>query len=147
MSSVTTPLAALALALIAAAVSTDAFAGDPTGLWLTEDGDAKIRVTNCGGAICGAIAWLKEPNDAATGRPKTDKNNADASLRGRAVVGVPIVLAMKPSGTDKWAGQVYNAEDGKTYSGNVTLVGANTIKLQGCVGGFICKTKTWTRTN
>jgi uncharacterized protein (DUF2147 family) len=53
---------------------------------------------------------------------------------------------MKPDGADKWSGQVYNAEDGKTYSGNLTLANANTIKLQGCVM-VICKTKTWTRTN
>jgi uncharacterized protein (DUF2147 family) len=64
------------------------------------------------------------------------------------MVGVPIVLGMKPSGTaSKWSGQVYNAEDGKTYSGNLTLQDANTIKLEGCVMSFICKASTWTRAN
>ena len=38
------------------------------------------------------------------------------------MIGVPIVLGMKPSGTaNKWSGQVYNAEDGKTYLGSLTL--------------------------
>ena len=124
-----------------------AWAGDPTGLWLTQEGDAKVRVAKCGDAICGAIAWLKEPNDTG-GKPKIDKNNADAAKRSRPIIGVPIVLSMKPDGTDKWSEQIYNAEDGKTYSGNLALAGANTIKLQGCVAaGLICKTKTWTRTN
>ena len=58
-----------------------------------------MRITNCGGALCGALVWLKEPNDPATGQPKTDKNNADASKQSRPLLGVQIVLGMKPSGT------------------------------------------------
>jgi uncharacterized protein (DUF2147 family) len=53
---------------------------------------------------------------------------------------------MKPSGADKWAGEVYNVEDGKTYSGSITMESATALKLQGCVlGGLICKGQTWTR--
>ncbi len=53
---------------------------------------------------------------------------------------------MKPGGADKWTGQVYNAEDGKTYSGNITAQGANALKLEGCaLGGLICKGQSWTR--
>jgi len=114
-------------------------------MWLTEDGEAKIKVASCGSAMCGTIAWLKEPNDKATNKPKTDKNNADASLRNRPVIGSPVLLSMKADGNDKWSGQLYNAEDGKTYSGNIALAG-NTLKVQGCVA-IICKTKNWTRTN
>jgi uncharacterized protein (DUF2147 family) len=135
------PLAALAITLSAA----PALAADPTGMWLTEDGEAKIKVASCGSAMCGTIAWLKEPNDKTTNKPKTDKNNADASLRNRPVLGSPVLLSMKADGNDKWSGQLYNAEDGKTYSGNIALAG-NTLKVQGCVA-IICKTKNWTRTN
>jgi uncharacterized protein (DUF2147 family) len=123
-------------------------AADPKGSWLTEGGKSKIRIADCGGALCGTIEWLKEPNDPETGRPKTDKNNADTGKRTRPLIGVAIVLGMKPNGADKWAGQVYNAEDGKTYSGNITLTGANALKLEGCaLGGLICKGQTWTRAN
>jgi uncharacterized protein (DUF2147 family) len=57
------------------------------------------------------------------------------------------VFGMKPSSTaNKWSGQVYNAEDGKTYSGSITLQDARTLKLEGCVlGGLFCKAQTWTR--
>jgi uncharacterized protein (DUF2147 family) len=121
-------------------------AAEPNGTWLTEDGKATIRIANCGGAVCGTITALKEPNDAATGRPLTDKNNPNASLRSRPMIGVQIVLSMKPNGPDKWSGQIYNAEDGKTYTGNLILQGANSLKLEGCVlGGLICKGQTWTR--
>ena len=138
------PVRATAAALAFGLLSGSAHAGDPTGLWLTEDGGAKIRVAKCGANVCGSIAWLKEPNDAG-GKPKVDMNNVDASKRSRPIIGVPIVLSMTPDGTDKWSGQLYNAEDGKTYNGNLTLAG-NTMKIQGCVSVF-CKTKTWTRSN
>ena len=109
---------------------------------------SKVRVAACGPALCGTIISLKEANDPDTGKPKTDKNNADAGMRSRPMVGVQVVLGMKPGGTaNKWSGQVYNAEDGKTYSGNLTLQDPNTIKLEGCVMSFICKAATWTRTN
>jgi uncharacterized protein (DUF2147 family) len=125
-----------------------ALAADPSGNWLTEGGSAKVRIAACGDAVCGTIVSLKEPNDPATGRPKVDKNNADASKRSRPMMGVQIVLGMKPNGANKWSGQVYNAEDGKTYTGNLTLQDANTIKLEGCIlGGLVCKAQTWKRTS
>jgi uncharacterized protein (DUF2147 family) len=123
-----------------------AFAADPIGTWLTEEGKATVRVTDCGGALCGTIIALKEPNDPATGKPKVDKNNVDASKRSRPIVGVQLVTGLKPAGANKWTGQIYNPEDGKTYNANVTLQNANAITVQGCIlGGVICKTNAWTR--
>jgi uncharacterized protein (DUF2147 family) len=104
-----------------------------------------VRIVNCGGALCGNLVWLKQPNDPATGRPKTDKHNADASKQSRPLLGVPVVLAMKPSGPGQWSGEVYNAEDGKTYSGSFTLTGPDTADLKGCVLSILCKSQTWTR--
>jgi uncharacterized protein (DUF2147 family) len=135
-----------AAALCCSIVAAPAFAADALGTWYTADNDSQVRITNCGGALCGALVWLKEPNDPATGRPKTDKNNADAGKQSRPLLGVEIVLGMKPSGTpDQWSGQVYNASDGKTYSGSFTMTGANTAELKGCVMSVICKSQTWTR--
>ena len=122
-------------------------AADPNGTWHTEEGKATVHIAACGPALCGTIVSLKDANDPDTGKPRTDKNNADASLRSRPMIGVQVVLGMKPTGTaNKWSGQVYNAEDGKTYTGNLTLQDANTIKLEGCIlGGLVCKAATWTR--
>jgi uncharacterized protein (DUF2147 family) len=136
-------------AIVYLAAVTAACAGDPHGHWLTENGRATVSIVDCGGALCGKIIALKEPNDPATGKPKTDNNNSDAAKRIRPLIGVQIVIDMKPDATaDKWKGQVYNAEDGRTYNGSITLVNAKTLNLQGCaLGGLICKTQTWTRTN
>jgi uncharacterized protein (DUF2147 family) len=135
----------IACALLAASL-VPTFAADPTGTWLTEEGKATVRVADCAGALCGTIVSLKEPNDPQTGKPKLDKNNADTGKRGRTIVGMQILLALKPAGPDTWSGQIYNPEDGKTYTASVSLANATTLKVQGCIlGGVICKTNTWRR--
>ena len=118
---------------------------DPIGTWLTQAGDSHVKIENCGGALCGSVVWLKEPNDPETGKPKLDKKNTDEAKRSRPMLGVPIVLSMKPDGAGKWSGEVYNAGDGKTYSGHITEQNANAILLEGCVLGVLCKAQTWTR--
>src|ERR1700733_14862553 len=139
--------AALMWALIAtsaAAVNvTPALGADPMGTWYTADKDSQVRITNCGGALCGALTWLKDPLDPATGKPKLDKNNADASKQSRPFLGWQIVLGMKPSGLNVWSGNVYNASDGKTYSGSFTMTGDNTADLKGCVMSILCKKQNW----
>jgi uncharacterized protein (DUF2147 family) len=144
MTRLSLPLAALAFSTVALTCS-PARAGDPAGLWLSQDGDVKMKVSHCGNAICGNIAWLKNPNDE-NGRPKLDKNNTDAGKRSRPVMGSAIILPMKTDGSDRWSGQVSNAEDGKTYSGSFSLNGGAKAELRGCIA-IICKSKTWTRTN
>jgi uncharacterized protein (DUF2147 family) len=131
----------LAAAVFVGIAVAPAQAADPLGTWYTGDKQSQVRIVNCGGALCGNLVWLKEPNDPATNRPKTDKHNADASKQSRPLLGVPIVLGMK------WSGEVYNAEDGKTYSGSFTLTGPNTADLKGCVLSVLCKSQTWTRAN
>jgi len=141
-------LAIVCTGLLALNLLAPALAAEPVGTWFTGDKKGKVKIVNCGGAICGSLIWLQEPNDPETHQPKTDKHNADASKQGRPLLGIPIVLSMKPNGADAWQGQVYNAEDGSTYSGSFTMTGANSAELKGCVmGGLICKSQTWTRSN
>jgi clan AA aspartic protease (TIGR02281 family) len=138
-------LSTVGLAFIAIA---PALAADPFGDWLTGDKKGKVRIVNCGGALCGVLVWLEEPLDPQTNQPKIDKRNADASKQSRPLLGIPILLSMNASYTpDQWLGPIYNAEDGKTYPGSFTMYGPNTAQLKGCVlGGLICKAQTWTRT-
>ncbi|MCE1235681.1 MAG: DUF2147 domain-containing protein [Hyphomicrobiales bacterium] len=132
-----TKTAVLGLAM-AAAMVTSASAGDPTGLWLRSSGSSKIKIDKCGSALCGTVAWEKSP--------RKDVYNPDPAKRDDPVTGKRVLLGMKPDGEDRWKGEVYNAEDGKTYTGYITLTGADTLKLQGCVlGGLICKSDTWNR--
>lgn len=144
----TAAAAAGAIVLALTTFIAPARAADPVGTWLTGDKKGKVKIVSCGDAICGTLVWLAEPIDPDTNQPKTDKHNSDAGKQSRSLIGVPIVLGMKSTGNGTWEGQVYNAEDGNTYSGSFTLTGANTANLKGCVmGGLICKTAAWTRSN
>ena len=143
----TTAAALVSAIALAPLLIAPAHAGDPLGTWLAGDKKGKIRIVNCGAGLCGNLIWLAEPNDPETNRPKTDSKNADPGKRERPLVGIPIVLNMKPSSADKWEGQVYNSRDGQTYAGSFTLTGANTAELKGCVAVVMCKSETWTRSN
>jgi uncharacterized protein (DUF2147 family) len=96
--------------------------------------------------LCGTLISLAEPNDPATGQPRKDKHNPDASKRSRLVIGITIVLGMTPSGTpNRWTGRVYNPEDGKTYSGSLTMQSDAALELQGCAFAVFCKSQVWSR--
>lgn len=140
--------AAMAAAvLLSSSLMAGAQAATPAaGTWLSADGGTKVRVSECAGnKLCGKVVWLNEPIDRQTGKPKTDKYNADPDKRARPLLGVQVVNGMAPSGDNKWSGKIYNADDGKTYDAHVTLVSENAMQVQGCVLGILCKSQTWKR--
>lgn len=103
-----------------------AMAGDATGEWARNDGKAKVRFSPCGGSLCGSISWVRDPNDPGK-------------------VGQKVFFDMKPNGENQWSGTAFNPEDGKEYSGKMTMTGASLVTA-GCVlGGLICKSVSWTR--
>jgi uncharacterized protein (DUF2147 family) len=139
---------ALLLTLGCALLLPDAVrAADPSGTWITEDGEATIRIGRCGGALCGRLASLREPRHPVTGRPKTDENNRDPGLRERPLVGVQIVVRMTPNGKPgQWNGFVYNPEDGGSYPATLTVTSAGSLRLAGCMmKDVLCRGQTWTR--
>ena len=121
-----------------------ALAGKPEGTWLSQDGGTKVRLSDCGGKLCGVVVWLKEPKDSS-GKPKTDIHNSDASKRARPMMGLEVVRGLTPDGANRWSGNIYNADDGNTYSAHMTVGDGNTADVQGCVLGLLCKTQKWTR--
>jgi uncharacterized protein (DUF2147 family) len=116
-----------------------ALAAEPTGEWLVRDGTARIRIEPCADALWGIIAWTQRPGG-------TDSSNPDPAKRSRPIIGVPILRGMKQVGANKWEGEVYDARSGKIYSSNMTLVGDNVLRVEGCVlGGVFCDGENWTR--
>ena len=119
----------LGLTVAAFAFASPASADSVTGTWLRDSGASKVRFAACGAALCGHIVWIK---------PGTDTP---------AKVGQRIFYDMKPSGANAWAGTAFNPEDGKTYTGKMSLAGSM-LTTQGCaMGGMICKSTGWTRSN
>jgi uncharacterized protein (DUF2147 family) len=118
--------------------------GEVTGIWLTQAGDARVRVSKCGGGICGVIVWLRQPIDPATGKPAIDDKNPNPALAHRPMIGLPLFTGMRPVGPNKWSGQIYDADDGRSYSSSVSVAGADSLRVEGCVGAF-CGGETWSR--
>ena len=113
------------------------------GLWMGEDGLAKMEVAPCGAdTICAKIVWLRDPVDAR-GRPLVDSNNGDARLRKRPIIGLPVAYNMRPAGRSKWQGIVYDPKrGGSTYTGYLSLLRDGRMKVTGCLGIF-CESEYW----
>lgn len=110
-------LAALAVLTSGALASSEL---DPVGVWNRDDGLGGVRVTHCGGALCGHIVWLRDLDRAA-------------------YVGEKVLYGMRRSGPATWSGFAVNPSDGRTYVGTLTLEGAHMI-TRGCAfGGLICQ--------
>ena len=106
-----------------------------------------IEFHPCGGAettTCGRIVWLWESTDSA-GRPRTDSRNPDRTLRARPLVGIELVRGLRQTMHGVWSGgELYNPDDGRTYTGSVRLRDGN-LELRGCALNVICQTQTWRR--
>lgn len=136
--------AAFAVAIVAGPAARGSGGRDVGGIWLTQAGDAKVRVSRCGGGLCGAVVWLRDPIDSATGKPQVDDKNENPALRRRPIIGLSLFIGMRAVGPNKWSGRIYDADDGKTYASTVTLQQADKLEVQGCVGG-LCGSETWSR--
>lgn len=137
-------LAVMLLSWIGAPALAQAPNGDPSGVWMTQAGDAKIRVRNCGGGICGSVMWLREPIDPATGQAALDSKNPNPSLRARPIVGLTLFDGMQPSGQSRWSGRIYNADDGQTYVSHIAMTGPDSLRVEGCLGA-LCGSEAWSR--
>jgi uncharacterized protein (DUF2147 family) len=115
-----------------------AAAAEPTGEWRTANGLANIRIDDCDGVLWGIISWEKEPGGA-------DSRNPNPAERSRPTLGLHILLAMKPTKPGLWQGEVYNAENGKTYDSRISLTSPDVLRIEGCVLGFLCGGENWTR--
>ena len=73
-----------------------------------------------------------------------DDKNPNPSLARRPMIGLPLFTDMRIAGPNKWSGHIYNADDGGTYLSNISVTGADTLRVEGCVG-MICGGETWTR--
>jgi len=111
---------------LAAAFTAEARAEDPFGTWVRPSTGTQVNFYNCGGKLCGKVVAVK-----------------DQSRKGE--IGTVIMSGAAKTADNEWRGDVLNTEDGKTYSGVVTLEGANALNLKGCALGFICKGETWQR--
>jgi uncharacterized protein (DUF2147 family) len=137
---------AAVMALIVSAVPAQAIT--PVGTWVTQDGKGRVRVTKCGDKLCGSLIWFHMPpeHSSVPMADVTDAKNANAGLRGRKLLGSPVLIDMKAKEGSAWQGHIYNADDGRTYDATISLAGPNTLRVRGCaMGGWVCGTQSWSR--
>jgi uncharacterized protein (DUF2147 family) len=139
--------------LIPATAADAAGPDDVLGVWNTEERDAKIEIYKCGMKYCGKIVWLREPTypagseEGTPGTPVLDHSNPEPKLRKTPLIGLPILLDFVFAGDNSWnSGKIYDSENGKTYSGKLTLVSPNQLNVRGfIVISLIGGSTTWTR--
>jgi uncharacterized protein (DUF2147 family) len=69
----------------------------------------------------------------------------NAALQRRPIIGLTLFSGMRPAGASRWSGQIYNADDGKTYASTISVTGPTTLRVEGCVG-TLCGGEDWSRT-
>ncbi|GHA35459.1 hypothetical protein GCM10007989_34260 [Devosia pacifica] len=126
------------------------------GTWRTQL-DAHITISACPEGYCGEISKIVIPDhilatpegQAAQDIPldaMTDMNNEDPGLRNRPILGLQILTVAPTDEAHIYDGEIYNPEDGKTYSGYLEVLGPDALRLNGCVMfNVICRGEAWER--
>ena len=116
-----------------------------TGKWYTPEKESIVEIYKENSAYSGRVIWAAEPFDRY-GKPVTDTQNPDLSLRGRRVIGMAFMWGFFYEEGRWTGGKVYNMRDGKTYDAHMQLAGPNVLHLRGFIGfSLIGKTSVWER--
>ena len=117
-------------------------------VWLNQDQDGHIEIAPCGDSLCGTIVWLKDPLDAQ-GRPELDDENPDPAKQNQPILGLQILEGFPLEADRKglWAdGTIYDPNNGKTYSCQMSFKDPDTLKIRGYIGiSLLGRTEIWTR--
>jgi uncharacterized protein (DUF2147 family) len=100
-------------------------AADPSGVWLRDDGNARVQIAPCGPDICATNLWI---GDTSKGEEPGDK----------------LVMSLEPQSADTLAGTAYDPKRDRRYS--ITLqVAERALVTRGCIlGGVLCRDVGWT---
>ncbi|NBC83185.1 MAG: DUF2147 domain-containing protein [Bacteroidetes bacterium] len=118
-----------------------------TGQWYTDGKESVIEIYSKNGKFYGKVVWMEEPHNE-DGTIKRDKENPNAKLRNRPLKGLEIMKGLEYDAADhEWLdGEIYDPENGKTYSCQAELKGNDKLALRGYVGvSLIGRTTEWTR--
>lgn len=117
------------------------------GIWMVEDKDAKVKIYPCADGYCGKIIWLEEPR-TDSGKIRTDENNPDPELRDRTLKGLKILSGLEYSGDKVWEdGEIYDPENGKTYSCYVEIQENGKLEVRGYIGfSLVGRSEMWQKT-
>ena len=120
-------LAAVPLVLMTSAGSALA-AASPIGTWIDHTGRGAVEISDCSGALCGRIVWLKSAGD-------------------REACGMQILGDVRPAPGGKWdGGWIYDPEAKSKYDVELTPLDDRKLQVLGYAGMKVFgETMTWTR--
>lgn len=127
ITSIQRALAALPVILVTGAAAASG-ASPPLGTWIDHTGRGAVEITDCNGALCGRVVWVKDAADA---------EGCDMQIIGNA----------KPVAGGKWdGGWIYDPERRAKFDVELTPIGDQKLKVHGYAGmKFLGETMTWTR--
>jgi uncharacterized protein (DUF2147 family) len=100
-------------------------AANMDGVWMRDDGNARVRVAPCGDKTCATNLWI---GDTSKGEAPGDQ----------------LIMSVKRSSDTQFFGTAYDPKRGLTFSLDVTI-GNQAMKTRGCVlARLLCKTVGWT---
>jgi len=113
------------LAAVLVAQSSTVAAQSPLGHWLRGDGNARVRIAECGESFCATNTWVRNP--------------------GSERVGHVLVLKVRKLAASFWKGSAYDPQRKLNLSMQMT-VGVWSMTTNGCIlGGLLCRTVSWKR--
>jgi uncharacterized protein (DUF2147 family) len=98
---------------------------NPNGVWLRNDGNARVRIAPCGVKICATNLWIKD----------TSKGEE---------VGDRLVMSLDRTSDTTLSGSAYDPKRDRTYAITV-IVNSGSLTTRGCIlGGVLCRDVGWT---
>ena len=97
----------------------------PDGVWLRDDGNARVRIAPCGSKLCATNLWIKD----------TSKGEE---------VGDRLVMSLDRKSDSELTETAYDPKRQKTYRITV-IVNSTSLTTRGCIlGGLLCRGVNWT---
>lgn len=106
-------------------VSLSAQAAEPNGIWMRDDGNARVKIAPCGSKLCATNLWIKD----------TSKGEE---------VGDRLIMSLERKSDTELSGTAFDPKRDRSYSMTL-IIGKNQLTTRGCiVGGLLCRDVKWT---
>lgn len=100
----------------------------PSGIWMRDDGNSRVRIAPCGAKLCATNLWIKD----------TSKGEEPGDL---------LIMSLDRKSDTTLAGTAYDRKRDRSYA--ITLiVGPDQLTTRGCIlGGLLCRDVKWAPVN
>ena len=119
-------LALTTFAITAASSAWADSAPEMDGVWMRNDGNARVSIAPCGANVCATNLWIRDTSKGEN-------------------VGDQLIMTLSRKTDQTLSGKAYDPKRHLTYAITVQ-VAQDSLSTKGCVlGGLLCKGVTWAR--